>query len=152
MSNCSNFGNGSLMFDISPGRDGNDIPIMSPKLIMHALCHIFNGVGLCLGESSNLSLFFLPVLVAFSLLLYFCVCWSLLSILVPWWSIAKCIKLLKEKSVWPLFTRISWSQKGRIGQSRMMTLLWLVGASNNLWELKIKYYASNGCSAAEAHF
>lgn len=57
MSNCSNFGNGSLMFDISPGRDGNDIPTMSPKLIMHALCHIFNGVGLCLGESSNLPLF-----------------------------------------------------------------------------------------------
>lgn len=76
MSNCSHFGNGSLMFDISPGRDGNDIPTMSPKLIMHALCHIFNGVGLCLGESSNLPLFFffLPVLVAFSLLLYFCVC------------------------------------------------------------------------------
>lgn len=36
----------------------------------------------------------------------------------------------------------------------MMTLLWLVGASNNLQQLKItsKYYASNGCSAAEAHF
>lgn len=71
MSNCSNFGNGSLMFDISPGRDGNDIPIMSPKLIMHALCHIFNGVGLCLGESSNLPLFFFFCLYLL-LFLYFC--------------------------------------------------------------------------------
>lgn len=45
MSNCSNFGNGSLMFDISLGRVGSYIPTLSLKLIMHALCHIFNRVG-----------------------------------------------------------------------------------------------------------
>lgn len=58
MSNCCNFGNGPLIFDILLGRVGNYIPTLSLKLIMYELCHIFNSAGLCLGVGSNLPLFF----------------------------------------------------------------------------------------------
>lgn len=65
MSNCSNFGNGSLMLDISLGRVGSYIPALSIKLIMHALCHIFNSVGYILAWAAIFLFFFMTGLLHF---------------------------------------------------------------------------------------